>query len=807
MEDIKLLIYTAPTRFAKKWKPEEILWSDLATRLKTPTRTAETVAEYKAMAKAEKSQIKDIGGFVAGYIKDGSRHKENIVSRSALTLDADQATADFLTKLENGFLHSYSYVLYSTHSNTEKAPRYRLVIPLSHEVPPEAYIAISRKVAELVDINAMDPTTYEVHRLMYWPSTPKDGEYVYRFNEGEILPPETVLDMYRDWKDSSLWPVGKEEVSAKVKEELAGKKKQDPREIKGLIGAFNRTYSITDAISKFLSVVYAAGTMEGRYSYIKGESSNGLVVYDDLFAYSHHATDPAGGQLCNAFDLVRIHLFGEKDKNAKEGTAINSLPSSRAMFELVAKDAKVMMDYNSHSSVVDDFKNDGEENSDAWMGKFKMSGGKVPVKLPVAFNFLLILHNDPLLKGRLLVDDFAHKAMAKDPLPWTPEDKGLRPWSDTDDSCLRNYLSNTYDLTSKQVIADVTEEVMLENAFNPVKEYYESLFWDGKERAKTLFIDFLGVEDIKHYTREVTGLQLLATVARVMQPGIKYDQCLVLSGPQGIGKSTILRALGREYFNDSITSFVGKDAMVQLQGSTIIELSEMQASNKAENDQIKAFISRQNDRFRMPYGRRMADFPRTCTFYGTTNDYIFLKDRTGGRRFYPLYCTGNATKDFRTELDDYYVDQVWAEVMEWYLDGTEGGKKLQLVPPAETTKVAREIQMQHTEGSEKVGIIKAYLEKELPKNWDEYDDLYDRRRYFETYDTHRPGDTLRRKKVCTLELWCEALGNDKRNYTSASGRELNAIMMAMDGWEPIKSNSRFGPLYGVQRGFKRTDKF
>ena len=166
-------------------------------------------------------------------------------------------------------------------------------------------------------------------------------------------------------------------------------------------------------------------------------------------------------------------------------------------------------------------------------------------------------------------------------------------------------------------------EVISRNRFHPVRDYLKGLTWDGTPRAETLYIDYLGAED-SAYTRMVTKQHLKAAVARVMQPGVKFDPCLVLSGPQGIGKPTILAKLGRQWFNDSIVSLQGKDPMEQLQGSWIIELSEMQATNKSENDQIKAFISRQVDKFRAPYGRRTEEFPRQCVFAATTNDYVFL---------------------------------------------------------------------------------------------------------------------------------------------------------------------------------------
>lgn len=305
------------------------------------------------------------------------------------------------------------------------------------------------------------------------------------------------------------------------------------------------------------------------------------------------------------------------------------------------------------------------------------------------------------------------------------------------------------------------------------------------------------VEDSK-YARDATMTLLKAAVARVMIPGVKFDPCLVLSGPQGIGKSTVLRKLGVEWFNDSICSFQGKDAMEQLQGSWIIELSEMQATNKSENDLIKAYISRQVDRFRAPYGRRTAEFPRQCVFTATTNDYVFLKDRTGGRRFWPMFCKGGG-RDLN-ELTEEYVGQIWAEVyVAWK-------KNDRLLLPKDSTEVAKKLQETHTEGSEKAGIVAEYLDTPLPEDWNDLD-IWARQSYLQSYgsDEAGAGGCVVRDRVCVLEIWCEAFGGNKSNLTNANSREINAIMQNMDGWEPYKGGApmRFGKFYGRQRAYIR----
>lgn len=178
--------------------------------------------------------------------------------------------------------------------------------------------------------------------------------------------------------------------------------------------------------------------------------------------------------------------------------------------------------------------------------------------------------------------------MIRKRLPWRKDDNTGEPWQDKDDAGLRNYLSEIYDLSARQVVDDALTQVIHDNAYHPVREYLKALKWDGVKRAETLFIDFLGAKN-SQYVKDVTLTWLKAAVARVMHPGIKYDCCVVLSGPQGIGKGTLLNALGRQWYNSSITDIQTKDAMEQLRGSWIVELDEMKAVTKAENDSIKAF--------------------------------------------------------------------------------------------------------------------------------------------------------------------------------------------------------------------------
>lgn len=344
---------------AKVWKNSTIDWSDLCTKLQTTVRTSETVAEYQKMSKPDKKKAKDRGGFVGGFLQDGRRGKENVKSRSMLTLDNDNAEPGFIERF--GSECEYAAVLYTTHGHTSENPRVRIIVPLAEDISPDAFVAAARYFAARWGINQFDECSFKVNQLMYWPSTPVDGEYICKVVEGQFLDAMKFLEEIPDWWDCSKWPVSVREKKVRANE---GKKVEDPLNKGGVIGAFCRTYSIQGVIAKFLSDVYAVSEKEGRYDYVPGEGTAGVVVYDDKFAYSHHATDPAGGKLLNAFDLVRIHRFcnldekssflkmkelAEADELVKEILEKEKLEQAKKDFETVNSSWEEPLPFGSHN--------------------------------------------------------------------------------------------------------------------------------------------------------------------------------------------------------------------------------------------------------------------------------------------------------------------------------------------------------------------------------------------------------------------------------------------------------------------------
>lgn len=193
------------SRMDRKWKNRDITWEDFKNTVRTTKRTTETVSEFRKMNRARQDSIKDVGGFVGGALREGKRRNGYVLCRSMLTLDMDYAKPDTWDMIES--LHDWQCCVYSTHKHTPEAPRLRLIIPLSREVSEDEYPALGRMVAKEIGIDLFDDTTYEASRLMYWPSTPSDGEFVFREKDGILLDPDVYLSKYADWRDTSMWPV------------------------------------------------------------------------------------------------------------------------------------------------------------------------------------------------------------------------------------------------------------------------------------------------------------------------------------------------------------------------------------------------------------------------------------------------------------------------------------------------------------------------------------------------------------------------------------------------------------------------
>lgn len=790
----KLQISTAGSRKSTHWPRCEIMWSEFTEKLKTPIRGTETLEQYLALPKARQDELKDVGGFVGGTFTGDRRKPECAEGRDLLTLDLDNipaGQADDVLRRVNGL--GCAAVVYSTRKHAGYAPRFRVIVPTDRTATADEYEPAARKLASLIGIEFCDPTTFEVNRLMYWPSCCIDSQYMCEVYDNLFCSVDGLLGMYGDWRDISQWPQvpGTEAVERR---RLA--KQEDPTTKRGVIGAFCRTYSITQAMDQFIPGMYEETASSGRYTYTGGETTGGAIIYDgDLFLYSHHSHDPCCNQLVNAFDLVRLHMYGDRDNEAKEGTPVNKLPSFVAMSRLAMDDKAVadLIAKEKHEAAVAAFAEPTErarQEDLSWIGHLAVDGNGNYQK--TVNNIIIVLQNDPLLKGKIVTDEFAGRGLILGTLPWNKSEE-KRQWIDPDDSGFFWYMETYYGITARDKLDDALAIVGGQNMINDVKRYLKSLKWDGVKRVDTLLSVYLGAEDTA-YTRAVMRKSLCAAVARAIEGGVKYDYMPIFTGPQGIGKSTFLAMLGKEWFSDSLTSFEGKEAAELIQGTWINEVGELTAMSKQETSAVKQFLSKREDIYRAAYGRRTERHPRRGVFFGTSNDREFLKDTTGNRRFWPVDVGVHpAIKSIWNDLPEE-VDQIWAEAyMYWAL-----GEQLHLTKDIED--MAYEQQESHRETSGKEGLISEYLAKPVPKNWDQMD--IPARKMFLAGGGVGDVELVPREKTCAVEIWVECFGGEPKYLKRADSTEINNILSGLKGWKRNKNVRRYGP-YGTQKGFER----
>lgn len=796
--DFSIDLATAHSRIAKKWRNRHWLWSELLQRCSETKRTGETAAEYARMSKEEQSNVKDVGGFVGGYLSGGIRKNANVMYRTVATLDIDYGTVNVWDDFTMAF--GFAAMIYSTHKHSSKTPRYRLVFPLSRQVSPAEYEPLCRKIAAEIGIDLFDDTTYELPRLFYWPSTSKDADFVFDYQDGPACDVDAILSQYVDYKDVSAWPLSSREGDV-IAHEI--KKQGDPTEKPGVIGAFCRAYSIEDAIDTFLSDKYEKTGHDGRYTYKLGSVAGGLVCYEGKFAYSHHETDPASKQLCNAFDLCRVHLFGAQDEGSR-ALDVTRKPSYAAMQEFAAKDkaVKLLMARERAQAAADDF--DGlddaelpEDYNDEWKAELEYTkSGKLLCNIA---NIILILENDPALAGHIVHDLFTGMDSAKDGLPWN---KNANQWTDTDDANLRVWLEKHYDITGKEKIADALTAVLTRHSYHPIRDYLNGLTWDGVPRLDRIIIDYMGAED-SELNRAMSRKHFVAAVARVFNPGCKYDYCLIMSGAEGIGKSTLLRVMGGRWFNDSITTLEGREGMEQLRRAWVVELGELSSIKRSDVEQVKAHLSKQVDIYRAAYARRVLEHPRQCVFCGTTNEALFLKGDTGNRRFWviPVVAELRKYRD-RSEAIRRDRDQLWAEAVHYY----KQGEPLYLSEELEAQAKQRQQDFNDDNDDPIVAMLDKYLNTLLPVNWDTMD-IQARRSYLRDPDPLQAEGTVKRDKVCAAEFICEQLGKDMadKDYKYLC-RRVSKMIGDRPEWERVSSTKHAAKLYGTQRGFRRVEQ-
>ena len=771
-EDVKydkeIRIAVASSRMAKRWSNKPISVSEFALKLSNTVKTQETLEEYIALPKPEQDNLKDIGGYVGGVLKEGLRRKDMVQNRQILTYDIDFGKVGTVARIKK-VLKNYCFTISSTHKYTPSKPRFRLIVYPDRPMLPDEFMAVSRRIANNIDIEAFDDGSYDVNRLLFWPSSPSDGEVLFFHNDEPFLPVDTVLAAYGEndvWKNATLWPRSSRETTSFNR---LLKKQADPLKKKGIVGAYCRIVSIQDAL-KELSDVYKKETDE-RYSFIDGTSSHGLVIYDERWAYSNHMSDPAHGQLANSFDLIRLHKFGHEDDKAKVGTPTSKKPSYREMVEWVrdipevkAELIKSKIDIDaSDFDVFEDYTDDPD-----WQIKLQVKdSGEVT---PTFLNAILIVRYDEKINTLMRFNELSQ----------VPESVATGDdWTDGDSFRVREHVGAVYgtDFPERKIEDAITNQA-LKRRYHPIRDYLGALVWDGIKRVETVFIDYFGCEDNK-YVREVAQCWFTAGVYRVFEPGYKFDTSLVIAGEQGIGKTSFLREIGKIDWYGELSSFEDKEAVEQTLGKWIIEISEMGATNRHDLEQQKTFLAGCHTRTRLSYDRRAKDYKRQCIFSGSTNQDQYLKDSTGNRRWWPLDATIGEVDLVKLRGD---VDQLWAEAVQLYMADQ----------PTLLSLDARAIAM-----GEQADKLEADVWEGVINEWlgdDGYSDRYSAREKFDT------GDLIHRDKVCIIELWEDCLdmkGTPKRHESV----RIAAILNRNPDWKKTVSNKRFGKRFGRQRAW------
>lgn len=763
-------------------------------KIKNPIKTEETFREFLAMNRDEQMNVKDNGGFVAGISSDGTRNADAIVARTMVTLDLDDADATTLETIKaTAFCKLW---VHSTRKHTDDNPRYRLILPLAHPIGGDEYEALARFVAR--DLNVLeycDLASFRLAQLMLWPTVSSDMQNAYVFFESsdeDFLDPVMYLSKY-DYQNIGTWPRKSSESRSLLHEITRG---DDPREKPGVVGAFCKAFSVSEAVDKFLGKVYERSrTAPDRYDLIGSNSVGGLVIYNDIFAFSFHSNkDPAAGNRLNAFDLVKTHLFGELDLEAAPNTPFVRMPSNLAMIKFALKIPKV----REHLGL--------ENNTETVQRSYDYTtDGRLK---PTPNNVALVLEEKELLDG-ICKNLFTNEIEVVADLPWR---KGGGVFSDNDYSSLVVHLSSKYGLNASSfTVMSAVKAVAEQRSFHPVRSWIESLpDWDGEPRLARYLVDFLGAPD-DSYVRFISQVILVAAIAHVFEPGIKFDLVPVLVGPQGCGKSTIFAKLFGVWFNDTLTlaDMRDKSALEKLSGAWCLEIAELAGMAKADLEVVKAFITRQIDKCRFAYARAVTTLPRQCIIIGTSNQEDgFLRDATGNRRFCCVRVTGVCDRH-PWELSDDEVSQIWSEALAVYRSG-----KFSLYLKDEIAEIAKANEREFIQADDRKGLVEKYLSIRIPQNWKKLPEVT-RQRYVREgvaiEGEENPTIGVRRadfeeplelrSMVSNAEIFCECFGKDFADFSRSDANDIALIMKSIEGWQGDKVFAN--TPYGKQRCYAR----
>lgn len=765
--DLTLDLSVAPSVSSRRWEAATLTWERLVDRAHNP------------------ESVKDCGGYVAGRLKGTARRKGQVAYRSAVTLDAD-AASETLPALVAGL--GLRALVHSTYSHTRAHPRYRVIIPIMGPgLSEEEYPRVARGLIEALGEAQFDPGSTQPERLMFWPATANPDDYEVVESSGETA---TAQGLLRDFGGLGPTP-----------DHMPGSKR-DPFGLPGVAGAFNRVYDMARAVETFHLPYDPVEGEPNRWHYTPAESEGGVIVYPDGYVFSNHASDPAYGRALSMFDLVALHVYGGEDRAAgvPQSTAPADRPSiQRAMREFAARPEIVT------ELVAADFADvDGDEAGarglPEWVLEFHLHP-KTGKPLDDVHNWDLLMRHDPVLRG-LARNNMDLTTVTRRQFPWRTVEAGKDDaLTNADRAQISAHLQRAYNMPrpAQEQLNGVIDMVAQDHSFHPVVEYLEGLEWDGVSRIETYLP---GAAD--DYTRRVARLVAVQAVARALDPGVKVDNCLILTGRQGLGKSWFVETMARGW-TCTLGPIEGgglRDTVMAMTRSWVTVADEGFVMKKADAEALKQFVTLTHDVIRLPYAREHVKLPRRQVIWGTTNDAVFLRAQEGNRRF--LIVEVSEKLDFG-KYSDEYVNQVWAEAVHiWKISRDKYGLKdnPELFLSSEEEAAAESVRSMATEEDSVGGLIQAYLDTLVPENWVEMSPD-ERISWIRDEEQGIVSGTHPIDVVCSLEIWEIALGRERGKHSRVDILQITNALKQLPGWfGPMPKPTRL-PFYGPQRVFAR----
>lgn len=768
---MKLAIATAPSRTSRHWKAGEVTWDELLKWASEP------------------SSRKDCGNYLMGSLRPTTEHHDGkdctalhrnnlaVVSRSALTLDIDHPGETFLDDFQ--MVADFTYLLHTTFSSTPSEPRYRLIVPTDRDMAPDEYMAAASAFANRYGMEQFDESCFRPAQYMFRPGATKREWFEAWDGSGPAIRVESLLDDFVE--DLSGLPVPKPNST-----------KRNPFEIDGVVGAFNRAYLDFQLLIDEYGLPYEP---DGNRWHLAGARSvAGMGVMGDGLVYSHHSHDPAFGQACTAFDLVRLHRYGGLDEGINPQTPVNRRKSYRAMLDDATLDPRVTAEIVGvdFAPVLDDDADDAPPpppDPNSWKLGLRLRA-RTGEFVDCIQNWDLVVANDPVFQ-LLYFNDMTLTVEVREDLPWRTLAQGGNTFGTIDRQALVFYLERAYGIRPPTYVTDALVNTKAQkNWFNPVLDYLGNLpEWDGKSRIETCLP---GVRPTP-YTRMVARKSLVAAVARMFRPGVKWDHTLVLYGDEGLGKSYWIEKVSRGFFA-TLGRLTDKDTLMILHRTWIMLADEGYSLRKADVDVQKEFLTRTEDVFRMPYDREAVLHRRRCVFWSTTNDEIFLRRQEGNRRFLIVHCEDKVDFD---AITPEYVDQLWAEAVHLF----RSGEKLFLEDVE--ALLARSERERFTEEDNISGLIQEWLDRPIPDDWDNMGPE-SRINWMKAASDGAVTGARRRERTCSTEIWVEMYENPIGRRDRAGLLEITNTLKKMPGWTLLQGRHRM-PNYGPQATFVRTD--